>query len=172
MSSRFKDAFSFNKPLRNWNLNNVTDMNCMFCHATSFNQPLNNWNVRNVTDMNNMFYRASSFNQPLNNWNVSKVTTMERMFAYATSFNQPLCSWVINDECVPYSSSQFNVVLMSWCSLRCDYNILTSSSWNNMVWIELKMESKANNEVLNYLDRNNLFSSFQQYDGVKARSTR
>ena len=48
----------------------------MFCAAESFNQPLNNWNVSNVTDMMLMFTRARSFNRPLNNWNVS----MREMF--------------------------------------------------------------------------------------------
>ena len=40
----------------------------MFADATSFNQPLNNWNVSNVTDisqMGYMFMGATSFNQPL-----------------------------------------------------------------------------------------------------------
>ena len=46
------------------------------CYAESFNQPLNDWNVSNVTDMEGMFQGASSFNQPLNNWDVSNVTDM------------------------------------------------------------------------------------------------
>ena len=37
----------------------------MFYNASSFNQPLNNWKVSNVTDMDSMFYEATSFNQPL-----------------------------------------------------------------------------------------------------------
>ena len=40
-------------------------INSMFLRAESFNQPLNNWNVSNVTYMNNMFAGANSFNQPL-----------------------------------------------------------------------------------------------------------
>ena len=66
-------AVSFNQPLNNWNVSNVTDMRRMFCAAESFNQPLNNWNVSNVEDMEGMFAVAQSFNQPLNNWNVSNV---------------------------------------------------------------------------------------------------
>ena len=62
----------------------------MFASARSFNQPLNNWNVSNVTDMHLMFYGATSFNQPLNDWNVSNVKKMYCMFLGATSFNQPL----------------------------------------------------------------------------------
>ena len=62
----------------------------MFRDAISFNQPLENWNVYNVTDMFIMFWGARSFNQPLNNWNVSKVTDMRYMFNSASSFNQPL----------------------------------------------------------------------------------
>ena len=48
----------------------------MFQFAHSFNQPLNNWNV---TNMSEMFFYANSFNQPLNKWNVSNVTDMERI---------------------------------------------------------------------------------------------
>ena len=36
---------------------------CMFAEATSFNQPLDNWNVSNVTDMVGMF-ESTRFNQP------------------------------------------------------------------------------------------------------------
>ena len=52
----------------------------MFNRAESFNQPLNNWDVSNVTNMFGMlamFRRATSFNQPLNNWNVSNVGNMD-----------------------------------------------------------------------------------------------
>ena len=42
-------------------------MTSMFNGASSFNQPLNNWDVSNVTDMHEMFCEAISFNQPLNN---------------------------------------------------------------------------------------------------------
>jgi surface protein len=52
----------------------------MFQHARSFNQPLENWNVSNVTNMERMFCSASSFNQSLELWNMSKVTKMQRMF--------------------------------------------------------------------------------------------
>jgi len=43
-------------------------MAVMFFGATSFNQPLNNWDVSQVTDMEAMFYQATSFNKPLDNW--------------------------------------------------------------------------------------------------------
>ena len=81
----FKNATSFNQPLNNWDVSNVTDMRRMFNGARSFNQPLNNWNVSNVTDMELMFYAAHSFNQPLNDWNVSNVTDMNFMFENARS---------------------------------------------------------------------------------------
>jgi len=74
------EAKSFNQPLDNWDVSNVTKMSCMFYRARSFNQPLNNWNVSNVTNMSWMFYDASSFNQPLNIWNVSNVTHIFGMF--------------------------------------------------------------------------------------------
>ena len=65
-----------------------------FDGARSFNQPLNNWGVSNVTNMSYMFHdmfqNCEDFNQPLNNWNVSNVEDMENMFQNARSFNQPL----------------------------------------------------------------------------------
>jgi surface protein len=92
----FGDATSFNQPLDNWDVSQVTNMFAMFSGATSFNQPLNNWDVNNVTDMYGMFYGAESFDQPLNNWDVSQVTNMRRMFEEASSFNQPLDNWDVS----------------------------------------------------------------------------
>ena len=68
--------------------------------SLSFNQPLNNWDVSNVTNMWYMFLNATSFNQPLNKWNVSNdVTYMRRMFDGADSFNQPLhAPWYYDSE--------------------------------------------------------------------------
>ena len=47
-----------------WNVSNVTDMNteCVkrLNYASSFNQPLNDWDVSNVTHMESMFDGASS----------------------------------------------------------------------------------------------------------------
>ena len=45
-------------------------MSFMFYHAESFNQPLNNWNVSNVTNMEGIFLRAFNFNQDLSSWNI------------------------------------------------------------------------------------------------------
>ena len=72
----------------------------MFMGSLSFNQPLNNWDVSNVTNMWYMFLDATSFNQPLNKWNVSNdVTYMRRMFDGADSFNQPLhAPWYYDSE--------------------------------------------------------------------------
>ena len=51
-------------------------MQSMFSEATSFNQPLNNWDVSNVTDMDSMFESAIHFNQPLNNWNIENTADL------------------------------------------------------------------------------------------------
>ena len=68
----------------------------MFYGAKTFNQPLNNWNVSQVTHMGEMFYGAKTFNQPLNNWNVSNVIDMTSMFDGALSFDiQKNATWYI-----------------------------------------------------------------------------
>ena len=67
---------SFNQPIGNWDVSNVTDMSGMF--PCSFNQPIGNWDVSNVTDMSGMFSSCRNFNQPIGNWDVSNVTNMKR----------------------------------------------------------------------------------------------
>ena len=61
-------------------------MYAMFSDATSFNQPLNNWNVSNVTNMHYMFGDASSFDQDISMWNVSKVSSYN-LFADSCPIN-------------------------------------------------------------------------------------
>ena len=67
-------------------------MQCLL-ENTSFNQPIGNWDVSNVTWMESMFYSATSFDQPLANWNVGNATNMKSMFLNS-SFNQDIFSWM------------------------------------------------------------------------------
>jgi surface protein len=62
----------------------------MFCEAKSFNQPLNDWDVSQVTNMQAMFQLAKAFNQPLDQWDIGKVVDKRNMFCFATAFNQTL----------------------------------------------------------------------------------
>jgi len=70
----------------------------MFTYAYTFNSPINDWDVSNVTEMGGMFQLAVSFDQPLNGWDVSNVTDMVYMFAQTSSFDRPLGSWSLNSE--------------------------------------------------------------------------
>ena len=73
MKEMFKNASSFNQPLEQWNVGNVTYICEMFYGASAFNQPIGEWNVANVTNMEGKFYYASAFNQPIGNWNVDNI---------------------------------------------------------------------------------------------------
>jgi surface protein len=97
MSHMFEGAESFNQPINNWDVGNVTNMSHMFEYAIVFNQPIGNWDVGNVTNMSDMFSDARSFNQPIGNWNVSNVTNMTSMFYAAKNFNQPIGEWIVSN---------------------------------------------------------------------------
>ena len=64
--------------------------------GSSFNQPLNDWRVDNVTNMSYMFFGASAFNQPLGDWKIRCDCNTGRMF-YDTKFRnsrpkKPCCA--------------------------------------------------------------------------------
>ena len=102
MNRMFRSTKSFNQPLNDWDVSNVTNMNGMFymtfgkykAHSI-FNQPLDKWNVSNVINMNDMFCGAKKFNQSLNNWDVSNVRNMDRMFGLSM---QQLPKWYVSKK--------------------------------------------------------------------------
>ena len=96
-------------------------MKNMFSSCTSFNQPLNEWNVSNVTSMSGMFAGCSSFNQPLDKWTVDKVNYMSDMFKGCSSFNQPLGTWKIKKAIeglytTAMSPSNYSQTLVGWAA--------------------------------------------------------
>ena len=80
---------SFNQPIGNWDLSNVTNMSGMFNRATSFNQDISNWDVNNVNNMLEMFPLAEAFNQNLSSWSVYSVTECTNFSDGATSWTLP-----------------------------------------------------------------------------------
>tara|TARA_B110000908_G_C10243377_1_gene447370 strand:- start:971 stop:2410 length:1440 start_codon:yes stop_codon:yes gene_type:complete len=78
---------SFNEPIGDWDVSEVTDMTALFGGLKNFNQDLSKWDVSNVRDMTAMFYKATSFNQDIGSWNVGNVRNMRNMFQNASSFN-------------------------------------------------------------------------------------
>ena len=107
-------------------LTSVTIFNRAFLNCPSFNQPLNNWDVSNVTDMLGMFAGSSGadpvFNQPLNNWDVSNVTNMFAMFSNAKAFDQDISDWDITSvtdfsffaQRVTFSTTNYDAILIGW----------------------------------------------------------
>ena len=96
----------------------------MFLNNTSFNQPLNNWDVSNVTLMRFAFGGATSFNQPLDSWDTSAVTSMSFLFMLASSFNQNLANWDLTSlteafnmlNATDLSCQNYNNTLIGWAT--------------------------------------------------------
>jgi len=65
-------------------------------------KPIGEWDVSNVTNMDSMFFGATTFNENISGWDVSNVTTMESMFGNAHAFNQPIGDWNVSNVTVPY----------------------------------------------------------------------
>jgi surface protein len=113
MRSMFESS-QFNQPIENWDVSKVSNMVGMFQY-TPFNQHIDIWNVSNVTNMAFMFY-GSKFNSDIENWNISKVKNMASMFRYAP-FNQPLGTWnvgSVEDFNFMFADTPFNQSIGNW----------------------------------------------------------
>ena len=94
-----------NKLIGEWDVSQVTHMDCLFCFYTTFNENINNWDVSNAITMRQLFNECREFNQPLDKWDTSNVYNMNAMFQNCDKFNQPLDTW--NTTKLKTSSSMF-----------------------------------------------------------------
>lgn len=124
MAEMFYGCKTFNESLNNWNVSSVTNMSKMFYKCKMFNQSLNSWDISNVNNTESMFYECSNFNQPLNFWNTKNIIDMSWMFAHCLNFNQILNSWdisnVINMKAMFCDCPKFNQNLNSWNITKVD----------------------------------------------------
>lgn len=101
MSSFFRNCFTLNGGISNWDTSQVTSFNGAFRSAISFNQDIGSWDVGNVTIFLNMFLGSPAFNNggspSINNWNTSSATNMVQMFFNVINFNQPINNWDISN---------------------------------------------------------------------------
>ena len=74
--------------ISNWNTKYVTDMSNLFSFGSDeFNEDISKWNVQNVTNMDCMFIDPTKVNCSLSKWNVQNVKNIDRMFKDTTKFN-------------------------------------------------------------------------------------
>lgn len=158
----FFHAESFNQPIENWDVSQMTDMVNMFSEATSFDQPLANWDTSNVKRMDGMFNNAISFNQPLNTWDTSQVTNMEFMFSGAKAFNKPLDTWdTSNVTKMGYMFAEtevFNQSLAGWITSKVE-------DMNGMFLIAKAFNQPlASWDTLNVTDMTGMFMDAPQFN--------
>jgi surface protein len=114
----FRDCFSFNGDLSNWDVSSVENFSTTFYNCVTFNQPLNDWDVRSATRMDSMFYGCFAFNQDLNNWNTSNVNNMTQTFMNCFNFNGNVSTWntelVTNMRNMFYNAYPINKDLSAW----------------------------------------------------------
>ena len=77
LGEKYKDL---NPDISMWDVSNVEDMNCMFCHCKKFNQDLSRWDVNKVENMYAMFWGCENFNQDISRWNTQNVKYHDSMF--------------------------------------------------------------------------------------------
>jgi len=118
MTKLFQGKRDFNENISRWNVGQVKSMDYMFVNASSFNQDVGQWNVGQVETMRGMFQGASSFNQNIGQWNVGQVNTMHYMFVNASSFNQDIGQWNVGQVETMLSmfknASSFNQDIGQW----------------------------------------------------------
>jgi MoxR-like ATPase len=74
----FLSAIAFNQSLRHWNVRKCYEhARYVLPNALSFNQPIGEWDVSNVTDMRFLFQNAKSFHQPIESWDVKNVLSYD-----------------------------------------------------------------------------------------------
>jgi surface protein len=117
VDSMFNNSL-FNYDVSSWNITSLTNMRAMFLRATAFNNggvAITGTffsQISNVTNMKEMFYEAPAFNQNISDWNVSLVTDMSTMFYGASAFNQPL-DWGSKTSNVKYMNGMFDASYLS-----------------------------------------------------------
>jgi len=94
MNRIFREMFTFNEQIENWDVSNVIDMTQMFS-GSSFDHSIEDWDVSNVKYMDWMFY-LSNFNKPIGNWDTGNVVSMRSMFS-GSNFNLPIESWDVSN---------------------------------------------------------------------------
>ncbi len=154
MRNAFIGKSNFNGDISPWDVSSVTNMDVMFLLATSFNQDISGWDVSNVSRMNAMFNLASSFNQDLSTWCVPNIVSEPESF----SINSPLSesNKPVWDSCTEVS---VDLSFSNVSDIPEKISLLTTSKFNNDIYINTGMISKAPNGLsYNFLYKYNTVS--------------
>lgn len=93
LNSLLAGCSTFNQPLNDLDVSNVTSMDYLFDGCTAFTSDLSAWDVSSLKSATAMLRNTSNFDSDLNWWCVSNITTEPENFAtgsFLASSNHPL----------------------------------------------------------------------------------
>ena len=90
----FQDLDPHNIDISQWDVSNVTNMECLFYGCENFDCDLSNWNVKNVENTSFMFGRCENFKgNGLEKWKFLKLNNSRSMFSGCKNFDCNLSNW-------------------------------------------------------------------------------
>lgn len=97
---------TFHGDVSEWDVSNVTNMECMFRMCNDFNCDLSNWDVSKCENFDHMFCECTNFTgKGLDSWKLDNAINVGGMFVRCYKLDVDLSSWDLRN--VRYNAEMF-----------------------------------------------------------------